>query len=421
MQKRYVVGLAVFLGLTILSAYAAGFVTHWVLSDHGYLVHMRLDLPLPGSSMPDERERFALFWEAWEILKKDYYGELPQGQAMPYAAIRGVLNVLGDPYTLLVEPSPREIEKDTLRGSFGGIGAWVSQREDGAIVLSPIRDRPAYLAGIREGDVVVAVDGVSVAGMSTDEVVALIRGPVGSMVRITVRRDETGEELEFSVRREKIETPTVQWRMVEGTTDVGYIQMALLGERTEDELEKAITELQKAGATRLILDLRGNPGGLLDVSVQVASQFLDGGPVLYERRKNGSERAYLAKQGGLATDARLVVLVDGGTASGAEIIAGALQARKRALLVGERTYGKGAVQNVYDLSDGSSLHVTVAKLFTPDMRLIDKNGLEPDEEVPFPPEAQARGEDPQLQKALELLQSPAQARRSSGPAVLVPA
>jgi len=409
MQKRYVAAFLLLVCVTFLATYSAGFVTHWILSDRGYLVRIPQSLSLRGDDEPDERQRFALFWEAWEILKGDYYGELPHGQAVPYAAIRGVLASLGDPYTVFVEPSPRELEKDTLRGSFGGIGAWVSQREDGSVVLSPMPGRPAYLAGIREGDVVVAVDGADVAGASRDEVVALSRGPVGTEVRITIGRGENGEELDFSVRREKIETPTVQWRMVEGAPDVGYVQISLVGERTEGELKQAISELREAGASRLILDLRGNPGGLLEVSIRVVSQFLSEGTVLYERHKDGRERTYLAKKGGLATDLDLVVLVDGGTASGAEIIAGALQARGRAPLVGERTYGKGAVQNVYDLSDGSSLHVTVAKLFTPDMRLIDGDGLEPDEAVPFSPEAHERGEDPQMKRALEILAGSARA------------
>lgn len=418
MKTRQVVLFAVLVCLTFVTTYAVGFVTHWLLTDRGHLVHLPAlsgqGLELSGE---DERERFVLFWEAWEILKRDFYGDLPQGQEVPYAAIRGVLAVLNDPYTVLVEPSPRELEKDSLRGSFGGIGAWVTQREDGAIVLSPMAGRPADRAGVREGDVVVAVDGTPVEGLSQDEVVALIRGPVGTVVRITVRRESTGEELEFAIRREKIETPTVEWRVLEDLPGTGYIHITLLGQRTEVELLQALRELREAGADRFVLDLRGNPGGLLDAAVRVASQFLDGGPVVSERRKDGTERVYSARPGGSAVDADLVVLVDGGTASGAEVIAGALQARGRARLVGEKTYGKGAVQNVYDLSDGSSLHMTVAKLFTPDGRLIDGNGLEPDEVVPYPPEGQTQ-EDPQLQRALEVLQEGAALSPGASPALV---
>jgi carboxyl-terminal processing protease len=415
MNKRQVVLVLALVCLAFVATYSAGFMTHWLLSDRGYLVHFPPSPP--GSAGADERERFALFWEAWEILKRDFYGDLPQGQKLPYAAIRGVLAVLGDPYTVLVEPSPRELERDSLRGHFGGIGAWVKQREDGAITLSPMPGQPADRAGVHEGDVLLTVDGTPVAGLSVDEVVALVRGPVGSTVRITVRRESTGETLEFAIRREKIETPTVDWRMLEESPGTGYIHISLLGERTEVELLQALRELRASGAQRLVLDLRGNPGGLLDIAVRIAGQFLDGGPVVYERRKDGSERLYSAQPGGSAVGMPLVVLVDGGTASGAEVIAGALQARGRAVLVGEKTYGKGAVQNVYDLSDGSSLHVTVAKLFTPDHRLIDGNGLEPDETVPYPPEGQAQ-EDPQLRRALELLREGTAAPR---PLALVPA
>lgn len=410
MNKRQIVLVVVLVGLAFATAYGAGFVTHWLLSDRGYLVHLPPSPTARGQA--DERERFALFWEAWEILKRDFYGDLPQGQDVPYAAIRGVLAVLGDPYTVLVEPSPRELERDSLRGHFGGIGAWVRQREDGAITLSPMPGQPADRAGIQEGDVLLSVDGTSVASLSVDEVVALVRGPVGSTVHLTVRREGTGETLEFAIRRERIETPTVEWRMLEELPGTGYIHVSLLGERTEVELLQALRDLREAGAQRLVLDLRGNPGGLLDVAVRVAGQFLDGGPVVYERRKDGSERLYSAQPGSPAGEMPLVVLVDGGTASGAEVIAGALQARGRGVLVGEKTYGKGAVQNVHDLSDGSSLHVTVAKLFTPDQRLIDGEGLQPDEPVPFPLESQERGEDPQLQRALEVLRERTASPRS---------
>lgn len=410
MNKRQVVLVVALVCLAFAAAYGAGFMTHWLLSDRGYLV--QFPPTLPGSAQADERERFSLFWEAWEILKRDFYGDVSQGQDLPYAAIRGVLAVLDDPYTVLVEPSPRELERDSLRGHFGGIGAWVRQREDGAITLSPMPGQPADRAGVREGDVLLSVDGTPVEGLSVDEVVALVRGPVGSTVRIVVRRESTGETLEFAIQRERIETPTVTWRILEESPATGYIHISLLGERTETELLQALRELREKGAQRLVLDLRGNPGGLLDIAVRVAGQFLDGGPVVYERRKDGSERAYSARPGGSAVEMPLVVLVDGGTASGAEVIAGALQARGRARLVGEKTYGKGAVQNVYDLSDGSSLHVTVAKLFTPDKRLIDGEGLQPDEAVPFPQESRDRGEDPQLQRALEVLRDGAAAPES---------
>lgn len=411
MNKRQIVLVVVLVGLAFATAYGAGFVTHWLLSDRGYLVHLP---PSPTArAQADERERFALFWEAWEILKRDFYGDLPQGQELPYAAIRGVLAVLGDPYTVLVEPSPRELERDSLRGHFGGIGAWVRQREDGAITLSPMPGQPADRAGIQEGDVLLSVDGAPVAGLSVDEVVALVRGPVGSTVRLTVQREGTGQTLEFVIRRERIETPTVEWRMLEEELPgTGYLHISLLGERTEVELLQALHDLREAGAQSLVLDLRGNPGGLLDVAVRVAGQFLDGGPVVYERRRDGSERLYSARSDGSAVEMPLVVLVDGGTASGAEVIAGALQARGRGVLVGEKTYGKGAVQNVHDLSDGSSLHVTVAKLFTPDQRLIDGEGLQPDEPVAFPPESRERGEDPQLQRALEVLRERTASPRS---------
>jgi carboxyl-terminal processing protease len=403
MKNQHIFALGLVLVFLFALTFGLGFGTHWILTDNGRLVHLPWTLPMgPANSSEDERDVFALFWEVWEILKDDFYGDLPEGSDVPYAAVRGVLATIEDPYTILVEPSPRELEKDALRGSFGGIGAWVAQREDGAIVLTPMDGRPAAEAGVLQGDIVVAVDGTDTQGLLRDDVVALIRGPIGSSVRLTVLREESGETLEIDVRRERIETPTAEWYMLE-EPGVGYLRISLLGERTPKEVTEGLDELIDQGAAKLVLDLRSNPGGILDAAVQVSSEFLDRGTVLLERRSDGSERTYEATPGGAGIDLPMVVLVNGGSASGAEIIAGALRANSRASLVGERTFGKGSVQNVYDLSDSSSLHVTVAKWFAPDRQPIDGSGLDPDHEVAFTESDHAQGKDPQLEQAIEIL------------------
>ena len=225
-----------------------------------------------------------------------------------------------------------------------------------------------------------------------------LRGEVGSVVRITVLRD--GQELEFEITREQIELPSVEWRILEQAPDAGYIRIERFSALTDKELTEALTEL---GDVRyLVLDLRGNPGGLLDAAVAVSGHFLDAGKVLTERHADGTEKIFTASAGGDALEPELAVLVDGGTASAAEIVAGALQDSGRAILVGQQTYGKGSIQRIHRLSDNSALHVTFARWYTPNGHQIDEQGLTPDIPVEEPPTEER---DPALEKALEVLKT----------------
>jgi len=347
---------------------------------------------------------FKIFWEAWSLVEKNFYGELPPPKTMTYAALRGALSALNDPYTTFVEPQPRQLEKDDLHGSFGGIGVWLSQAQDGSFVLSPMREGPAIRAGIQEGDVLLGVDDTPITPeMSLSDVQVLIRGPLGSEVRLTIRREGVPEPLILTVVREEIAIPSVTWRMVEDQPDMGYIKITRFTERTPQELKEALADLRDQGMVRLVLDLRDNGGGLLTEATQVASQFLNEGVVLYERRRNAEEKAYPVQKGGMARDVPLAVLINGGTASAAEIVAGALQDHERGPLIGERTFGKGSVQLIYDLSDGSSLHVTSAQWFTPNRHQINGQGLAPDIEVPLTDEDRTQGRDPQLERAIAYL------------------
>lgn len=382
------VSIAVTLALSvIIASYAAGFGTHWWLNK--------------DNPTAEEVEYFTVFWEAWHILERDFYGQLPTAQQMTYGAIRGVLATLDDPYTTFVEPKPRRLEKDDLRGSFGGIGAWVSKREDGAIVLKPMEGKPARRAGILEGDVVIKVDDQEITpDMSLEDVILLIRGPIGTLVKLTISRAGHPEPLVFEITREKVETPTVTWRLLDEDQGLGYVSISLFTERTDKELETALEDLKAKGATHLILDLRNNSGGLLQTAINVASQFIPDGIVLYEQRRDQEEKSYPVRRGGKATDIPLVVLVNAGTASASEIVAGAIQDSGRGILIGENTFGKGSVQLVYDLSDQSSLHVTVAHWLTPNRHEITGNGLTPDIVVPLTEEDRAQGKDPQLDRAI---------------------
>ncbi len=364
----------------------------------GYAFH---ELVLDNQPAPAQADNFALYWEVWNRIYEQYYGEVPHSTATTYGAIKGSLSTLQDPYTLFIEPEPAAQEKAQLEGQFGGIGAYVRRDEQGQVLLEPMPDQPAEQAGMKKDDILVAVDGRPIAPeMTTDQIIAMIRGEVGSSVILTVRRAGLADPVELTIERAVIETPSAQWRMLEQAPTVGYIQLTAFTERSNKELNNAFDELLGQGAESFILDLRGNGGGLLETAVDVASQFLRTGVVLREDRKNEGERLYNVRGGGKALDQPLVLLVDGGTASASEIVAGALQDYERATLIGEKTFGKGSVQLIYELSDSSRLHVTVAKWFTPNGNAIDGTGLMPDVEVPVTEEDRTNGRDPQLERAI---------------------
>ncbi|HAL62649.1 MAG TPA: hypothetical protein DCP08_09630 [Chloroflexi bacterium] len=351
----------------------------------------------------EEPPEFALYWEAWNLVEENFYGELPDAQTQTYGSIRGMLAALGDPNTFFIEPPDREIEEAQFQGRYGGIGAEYTMKHGYLVVVTPFRDSPASRAGIRPGDIIVAVDGTEIFGLSQNEAVLLIRGPVGSKVELTIRREGELEPLILQLTREEIRPPTVTWELKE--EGIGCVNLSFFGERTNEELRHALTQLQSQGATSLILDLRNNPGGLIEAAVDVASQFIDTGVILYQRDAEGNDQPFPAKKGGLATETPIAVLVNGGTASAAEIVAGALSDHQRAVVIGEKTFGKGSVQTVRELSDHSSIHVTTAHWLTPQGQEIEGAGLIPDLEVPLTQEDIENQRDPQLDRALAYLRS----------------
>ena len=351
-----------------------------------------------------EASEFGVFWQAWHLIEDNFFGELPDLQHVAWGAIRGVIDTLDDPHTTFLEPQPRQREKEDLSGRFGGIGAYVSQAEDGSIILDPMPDLPAEKAGVLQGDIVIQVDDTAVTPeMTVDELIALVRGQVGTTVRLTLRREGQTEPIVVDIQREEIPSPSLDWRMLEEAEGIGYVRIMLFSNRTAKELQEALQELEGQGMSHLILDLRGNGGGMFDAAIDVSSMFLSDGVVVYQVESDGSEKAYDVRGGFKAGDWPLILLVDGGTASASEIVAGALQDHGRATLVGEQTYGKGSVQHVYDLSDGSSVHITAAKWLTPNRRQIDGQGLEPDQEVLITEEDRAQQRDPALDRAIEIL------------------
>jgi len=348
---------------------------------------------------PETGVDFSVFWEAWGILEREFYGEIPPAEERMYSAIRGVISSLGDPYTSFLDPKQASVARQDITGSFEGIGAIVDMKEGKLVIVEVIEGQPAEKAGLKSGDIILKVDDKPIENMTLLEAVLLIRGPKGTPVKLTVYREGLEEPFEVTIIRQRIEIPTLSYKMLDGK--IAYIKLREFNEIASEKLKEALRELIPQKPVGIILDLRGNPGGLLSVAVEVASQFVDKSPILIERTKSGQEKLFKAVPGGLATDPSipLVVLVNGASASASEIVAGAIRDHGRGILLGEKTFGKGSVQQPFTLKDGSELRVTTARWFTPSGTAIHGKGLTPDIEV----KAGEGEKDVQLEKAVEYI------------------
>ena len=393
-SRRDIILVGLVIGLILLS-FGAGFLASG-------LVQAQTGLAKSFANGDD----MAVFWEAWSWVEKSYLGTLPDSDEATYGAVRGALSTLGDPYTIFVEPVDREEERERLRGNFGGIGAVVVRDEEGNLVLEPIPGNPAEAAGILSGDILLKVDGSPIsAEMTVSEIADVIRGEEGTEVILEILHPGDDEPVEVTIVRAAILLPSVTYRVLEEEPTIGYVMLSRFSAESAGEVESALEDLLDQGVEQVILDLRHNGGGLLNAAVDVSDLFLDEGPILFQISRDEDEREFNSSNDTLAPSQPLAVLVNGGTASAAEIVAGALSDRDRATLIGETTFGKGSVQLVYDLSDGSSVHVTSARWYTPARRELDQNGLEPDIAVELTQEAIDAGRDETLQRAIEYLQS----------------
>lgn len=351
-----------------------------------------------ANDSPHNDEDFEIFWQSWDILDEEFYYDLPEDQEMVRGALQGLLATTGDRYTFLVPPIPAEFDRQATAGEFGGIGAYVSQDANGQLIITtPFNDFPAEKAGLRPGDVILSVDGTDVRGWTLDDAVALIRGEVGTEVTLTVYRPSENREITVDITRARVELPTVYATMY---GEVGYIRLFSFNSRATALIESEIATFLDQDVEALILDLRGNPGGLLDQAVSVSDLFLDEGLVLTQRSSAGDDIIYRSTNGQIAEDLPLVVVMDELSASASEVVAGALRDRDRAILIGQTSFGKGSVQHVYDLADGSQLRLTVAVWYTPDEVPIQGQGLEPDITVELPEEPEP-GQDTFIETALD--------------------
>ena len=319
------------------------------------------------------------------------------------AAIDGLIEALDDPYTAFLNSNDVKLDREDLRGSFEGIGAYVNTNEDGyVLIVAPIEGSPAEAAGILEDDVILNVNGEPTNEMSLREAVLKIRGPEGTSVKLLVLHLGDEGPVEIEVIRASIKVESVS--LNSETDQIVRISITQFNQRTPSEVREALRQTKELDARGLIIDLRQNLGGLLVETVQVTEEFLDGGLVLYEQDSNGRRTDWNAQPGGLATGISMVVLVDRLSASGAEVLAGALQDHERATLIGGQTFGKGSVTHLRGLSDGSGIYVTFARWYTPTGRLIEGEGLTLDIVVPITEDDQAAERDPQLEEAIRYLQ-----------------
>jgi carboxyl-terminal processing protease len=340
-------------------------------------------------------------------------------KTMTYGAIRGMVQALGDEgHTAFLTPEQIREQETSLSGSFSGIGAQIGVEDNLPVIVAPFDSSPAEEAGIRAGDIILEVDGEDVTTMSISDIVGLIRGEAGSEVVLTVLHRDGQEPVEIPITRGEIDIPAATWAMVPGT-DIALIRLSQFSADAESDIKASIQEAKAAGATGLIVDVRNNPGGLLQQAVRVTSQFLNGGNVLLQEDANGNRQEFPVRRGGTAQDIPLVVLINQGSASSAEIFAGAVQDHERGTLVGETTFGTGTVLQPFKLQDGSALLLGTSQWLTPDGRLIRKQGISPDVEVEVPlgtflvspdelkqmsADDLADSEDAQLLKALALIQ-----------------
>ena len=395
-----------------IGIFSAGLVLGTILSQAGTTLLTNTNSPIvswfaeptaiPSTPLEDDDVLFKPFWQVWSLVHEEYVDQPLDDKALMRGAINGALEAIGDPQTSYMDPDEYMQANIPLIGSYEGIGAWVDTDGEYLIIISPMPGSPAERAGMKPGDEVVAIDGEDMTGVDGNIVIRKVMGPAGSTVLLTVRRADVPDLLEFEVVREQIEVSSVESEMLED--GIGYVQILSFSGETISELRSALRELLEEEPSGMILDLRGNGGGFLDSAIDVSSEFIAEGLILTEKFGDGVEETYDSSGKGLATDLPLVVLINAGSASASEIVAGAIQDYERGVLVGETSFGKGSVQFWLELDDDEgALRVTVARWYTPEGRLIDQEGLLPDFEVILTEEDFEAETDPQLDKAIEVL------------------
>jgi len=359
--------------------------------------------PQQETATPDELGTlFQPFWEAWNIVHDEYVDQPVDDTALMQGAIRGMMESLGDEHSTYMDPKTFDDANAGLAGEYEGIGAWVDTTADYLTIISPIPGSPAEAVGLQSGDKIIAIDGEDMTGIDAELVRQKVLGPAGSTVVLTIAREGETKPLDFTITRDKIVVKSASGEMLDD--GIGYVQITTFGDNTTSELRATLKDLMAQDPKGLVIDLRNNGGGYLQTAVEVGSEFIGDGVILYEQYGDGKRTTYQALKNGQATDIPLVVLINEGTASASEIVAGAIQDHGRGQLVGVTSYGKGSVQNWVPLSNNQgAVRVTIAKWLTPNERTIHGEGLQPDVVVEISDEDRQAGRDPQLDKAVEVL------------------
>ena len=398
--------------ILVLGSFSGGFIAGH-LTPAGLLGKLPAipGLPVPvstpagaNSATPgDLQTLFAPFWESWQLVHENYVDQPLDDTKLMRGAIQGMLASLGDSHTLYMNPQDYSAANSTLAGAYEGIGAYVDTTGDYLKIVSPIPGSPAEKAGLRPGDLIVGIDGKDMTGINPEVARQSVLGPAGTTVTLSIRRgDKDAVPFDVKVTRAKIAIPSAQGKMLDN--GLGYVQITTFGENTTSELRSTLKDLMAQKPKGLIIDLRNNGGGYLNTAIEVVSEFVDKGAVVYEKYGNGKLDEHDVIPGGQATQIPLVVLINEGTASASEITAGALQDYGRAKLVGVTSYGKGSVQNWIPLSnDQGAVAITIAKWLTPNKRTIDHVGLTPEVVVKMTDADYTAGRDPQLQAAIQTL------------------
>jgi len=397
MAKRFILIIAVI-------ALAAGFAGGFYYRDYRTPEPGLNNLINKDARQPDGVD-FSFFWNVWELLHDRYVDrDKLNTQELVYGAINGLVNAAGDPYTVFLKPKESEEFAQQINGSFGGIGIEIGLRKNILTVIAPIKDTPAARAGLLAGDKILKIGDKSTESMKVEEAVSLIRGPKGTKVTLTITRDGLEKTKEVTMIRDTIKIPAVDWKILDENT--AYIEMFVFNKNVDEEFKKAAEEIVKSKVNKIILDLRNNPGGLLDSAVNIAGYFLDANKVVtIEKFGDGKQNEFQTQPNGLLKNYPLIVLINKGSASASEILAGALKDNRGVLVVGETSFGKGSVQEVDELPKKASVKITVARWFTPKNVSINENGIKPDVEVKISEEDTQNEKDPQLDKARELIKN----------------
>jgi len=381
----------------------------YVLGTRGYKVSQPsfLEFKVDRSVPENKNVDFSLFWKVWDTLGASYYDKSKLNPSkMVEGAISGMVAAIGDPYTVYLPPEENKVVEEDLQGSFGGVGIQIGFKGKQLAVIAPLPDTPAEKAGVKAGDFILAIKDEkkkidkTTGGMSLPEAVQIIRGPAGSEVTLTLLRDGQNEPIEVKLVRADIKVPSVILTFEGKNKDIAYLKLLKFGGETENEWNNAVSKIISNNTKGIILDLRNNPGGYLQGAVDIASDFLKLGTVVVSQEVNGKKDDFKTSRLPRLPKYPLVILVNEGSASASEILAGALRDQAEVKLVGKTTFGKGTIQEPKTINGGAGLHITIARWLTPKGEWVNEKGLKPDIEVDDKPDTT---EDEQFNKALEVL------------------